>query len=79
MSQLRVQTKNFSARFDRSIVLYPYFHSNGAVSDCDGYLSTVTCNYCPPKKFLVAPNQRSLATCLYRCLLHSVVLANSMR
>jgi len=34
-----VQTKHFSARSSRSIVLYPNFHSSGTSSDCDGYIT----------------------------------------
>ena len=30
------QSKNFYAHSACSIVLYPYFHSSGAASDCDG-------------------------------------------
>jgi len=36
MSQFGVQTKKFSACSTCTIVLYPRFHSSGAVSDCNG-------------------------------------------
>ena len=65
MSQFGVQTQHYSARFTRTIVLYPIFIAVAlSVIVMVSWVRWPVTIAPPPKIFSRPPNRRSLATCL---------------